>query len=152
MSLQNPLKPQTAMKDNASGEYFYPMTVPSQVLMPDGRRLDACLADMNGMELLWTNASPTSAFVPQTVNFDTTRYKAFCLSFCPNASWGGVRYHHFVCNTNESIRCTSVADNNIAIFRQISIKTNGMAFTEGYHNSNTVANDRMIPCAIYGIK
>ena len=48
MSLQNPLRPQTALKDIESGEHFYPMTCASQVLMEDGSRLNAYLENFDG--------------------------------------------------------------------------------------------------------
>ena len=152
MSLQNPLKPQTAMKDNASGEYFYPMTVPSQVLMPDGRRLDACLADMGGMELLWTNASPTSEFAPQTVSLNLSAYKFVVIIFKRSttsskyisyiAPIGYVHIANFIEGKPES--------------RNYTTSTNGIAFAEAYIWDSSTAmslnNGTLLPYKIFGIK
>ena len=78
MSLQNPLRANEAMYSTVKGDYFYPQTVSSQVIMEDGSRLNAYLGGMvipNGMELLWENPDPTAEFVEQTIELDLSEYK-----------------------------------------------------------------------------
>ena len=77
------LKPQSPIKDK-DGDYIYPLTTVDQVVMPDGRRLNAVLSDMdnddndavvdyivptpttddNGKFLKVVNGSPTWAAIP----------------------------------------------------------------------------------------
>ena len=79
MSLQNPLRANEAMYSTVKGDYFYPQTVASQVIMEDGSRLNAYLGGMvipNGMELLWENPDPNAEFAEQTLTInDLDKYK-----------------------------------------------------------------------------
>ncbi len=160
MSLQNPLKPQTAMLDIKSGEHFYPMTVPSQVLMEDGTRLDAYLKNMNGMDLLWTNASPTSAFAAQTVSLDLSSYKGVIIKYRVSISNALISSSYADVGDNLSLFCvTTTTDTSwyVAVTRrEANITTSGIVFGTGYNAGSGVAatsnTQHLIPLKIYGIK
>ena len=70
------LKPQSPIKDK-DGDYVYPLTTVDQVIMPDGRRLNAVLDDTagdsivpapttndNGKFLKVVNGSPSWVAIP----------------------------------------------------------------------------------------
>lgn len=114
------------------------------------------------MDLLWTNASPTSAFADQTLTLDLSSYDAVEVEFgyskdFPNDSQtiraaighsGASVYHANTNNSNGYL---------LIIARGFTVYENSIGFSAGtwkYSNekSHSTHNDYVIPTRIYGIK
>lgn len=106
------------------------------------------------MDLLWTNASPTSEFRPQTISLDLSNYKMVIIS------------HINYANTNEYEQSVVVKGTNISLMnssfvnlgRNVECNDNGLVFGEGYYyNSYNVRakspdHSGCIPYQIYGVR
>ena len=102
------------------------------------------------MELIWENASPSSAFPTQTVSMNTAPYQLF--------------YIECIRNTGSSIKAAEVIRKNQTVmmfsynvsfyYRPITPLTNGIKFSQGYkYSGSEVADDTVcIPVRVYGIK
>ena len=106
---------------------------------------------MSKWELLWENASPSSAFSAQTISLDLSQYK-----------WILVSLRHWVDNTARTIW---IVENNNTIHvctapshtfsanpaRNITANDTGVTFSAGYNTQNATEMGA-IPVTIYGIK
>lgn len=146
------------LKDEITGKYFYPLTVASQVDMGNGTKLDKFLENELSMDLLWTNANPTSAMTPQTINLDLSKYRAVKVFY--NISM-------YVSNTDAifdsgeiqvGTKTRIVATHGLLSYRSITVSTNSIDFGEGRYwasydaGSSSVSNNMCIPYKIYGVK
>lgn len=102
------------------------------------------------MELIWENASPSSAFPTQTVSMNTAPYELF--------------YIECIRNTGSAIKAAEVIRKNQTVmmfsynvsfyYRPITPLTNGVKFSQGYKYSGSEVTDdtACIPVRVYGIK
>ena len=107
------------------------------------------------MDLLWTNASPTSAFAAQTISLDLSDYKllAIRLILATGSSdpTGALKIIEVPYSSSRVARLHQ-EDGANHIFRKVtSISASGITFGEGVL-TNGQANNYAIPYQIYGIK
>ena len=116
------------------------------------------LFPVSKMDLLWENASPTSAFAAQTISLNLADYDAILVRY------NGSGYQNVVANTT---RCDLFfigggdgmliipTFTNIFGTRQLTVSTTGIVFSTGYHiagSTNSANNYAAVPMKIYGIK
>ena len=106
------------------------------------------------MDLLWTNASPTTAFTPQTVSLDLSDYRLIGIEF--NYYKGTVDFvvTCFMQKHGFKEMCIGSALGKPA-YRGATVTNSGVTFTEGNTgNGSTYStnNDVQIPYKIYGVK
>ena len=107
------------------------------------------------MTLVWTNASPTTAFVAQTIPINLNEYEAviiFARSF-PISSNTTTWYLYdsiILKNTRGGLFAASVTANNIGN-RLATVSNDGINFEGGYWAGNA-NNDYAVPYYIYGLK
>ena len=105
------------------------------------------------MDLLWTNASLTSAFAPQTTNLDLSEYSIIGVIFKyerPNSNRNSVLLIALVDGSETLFQMGSEADAN-NIRRLGTVSTTGIVWGSGGFSSTT-DNDYARPYKIYGIK
>lgn len=105
------------------------------------------------MDLLWTNASPTSSFSAQTVSLDLTGYRAVAIEYISHLT-GERLMEPLLLKTQYQLQC--VAGLKFAS-RIVTIADTGVTFGEGkystsYNGNDSTLNERIIPEKIYGIK
>lgn len=115
----------------------------------------ANLAEMIGtsglqIDLLWTNASPSSEFAPQTINLDLSSYKLVLV------------YFKRITSNNEffvtSISQVGFINGSVSVteygysFRYYEVTSNGIIFKNGGVSGDAVRSDINIPIRICGIK
>lgn len=114
------------------------MQTPNE-LMPDGLQMD----------LLWTNASPTSGFAPQTISLDLSKYKAVVISAI--ATTTNVNYYDNFLYINGSFKRLTVPDDALVFRVGVTASEIGVTFGHGYRNSSE-DDACCIPSYIYGVK
>lgn len=104
------------------------------------------------MDLLWTNASPTSSFSAQTVSLDLSDYNVFLLR-CRTATTQTNCFISVCVKGNNVLNGSypfiTQADN---VSRIVDIDNSGFVFGAGRAGTNTSVNGDIIPYQIYGIK
>ena len=104
------------------------------------------------MDLLWTNASPTSAFYSQTIPLDVSKYKYFLISV-KNSINSNVDTYMNVVLKNTHHRIIGADTLGIVVRVGIYATNSGISFSYGYGVNSEVANDNCaIPYQIYGVK
>lgn len=109
------------------------------------------------IELLWENASPTTAFAAQTISLDLNDYDEIRIDYRPfydktnlkseTCKIGGSAILDLVMSNMGYVNASTV----FVGFRGLSATTTSVTFNGGYNYSAT--DDRCcIPLAIYGIK
>ena len=105
-----------------------------------------------GMELLWTNASPTSGFVAQKVYVDLAKYDFIIIeakqattvdSFSYTLAKKGVQSKIMMIYDSRQIRTFTVHDTNVDF---------GAGNSGNYNEATTTNNNSAVPTRIYGIK
>lgn len=124
----------------------------------------AALANLGGVstKLLWTNASPSSAFANQTLTLDLSSYDAVEVEFgyskdYPNDS---VVVRSLIGHTGTAYMQANMSNSNgylLAISRSFIPYTDSIAIYPCYwkysnEKTNSTHNDYAIPTRIYGIK
>lgn len=124
----------------------------------------AALANLGGvsMKLLWTNASPSSAFANQTLTLDLSSYDAVEVEFgyskdYPNDS---VVVRAFIGHTGTAYMQANMSNSNgylLTLSRSVIPYTNSITIYPCYwkysnEKANSTHNDYAIPTRIYGIK
>lgn len=116
------------------------------------------------MDLLWTNASPTSQFTEQDISFINNNYKLIGMYYNrANASWVSTRdTYDFVIlgiGKNHTLQHFAGLNGSLAYhaYRDINIGTNSINFSNGYFRATysgdkQIDNQAIIPIEIYGIK
>lgn len=106
-----------------------------------------------GMELLWTNPSPTSSFASQTVSVDLSDY-AGVLIVCKQHKSVESYFNFLSLTVAESIRF--LCGSGKLSFRNATVSSAGVVFTDGSYvntyGTDAVNNDYVIPYKIYGIR
>ena len=108
------------------------------------------------MDLLWTNASPTSQFAAQTVSISNLQDYALIMirsKFSSGAYESIVGFY----KTATGSTCTIAGTNNVIGARDITINNNSISFKVGteratYNGGQSTNNNICIPVEIYGIK
>ena len=105
-------------------------------------------------DLLWENASPTSAFAAQTVSVDLTNYSFVLVGVKSKSDDNGKSYA--ILKKGDSSQLLLTATLKI-YWRVTNVQNNGIDFYDGTYlntyGSNTITdNNYMIPYRIYGIK
>ncbi|MEG1872934.1 MAG: hypothetical protein RR194_02710 [Ruthenibacterium sp.] len=117
---------------------------------------DAYLCRASGgvkIELLWENASPTSAFPAQTVAVSLQDYDFVDIEL--SADPKGKQYAVTRCDKNCSIwLCTAafVQGGAVGYSRCVYLKNEGAEFAYGQSTGGAPSDIYAIPIAIYGIK
>ena len=106
------------------------------------------------MDLLWTNASPTSAFASQTISLDLNNYKSVLILTKEHPVVNNISTHLIPINNKAYILHS---DSNTFQYRRIeTITTSYISFTSGYicngYGNATEDDNRAYPIEIYGIK
>lgn len=107
--------------------------------------------------VLWTNSSPTSSFVGQSISIDLANYNAV-LIVCRMSTSTAEFTSHIVFKDNDLLyesgkfnmmmRSTSATT---SAYRQVRVAVDGVTFEGGYSGTSS-GNGNMIPVRIYGIK
>lgn len=103
------------------------------------------------LQALWTNESPTSAFLPQTISLDLTGYKYVVIVFKQTTS--STFQDSIVATTfGYDFVAHSISSTGTALYKRgFTAKSTGIQFYTGRESSNE-DNNIMIPRFIYGIK
>ena len=106
------------------------------------------------MDLLWTNASPTSAFSPQTVNIDLSEYSMVYVTGSWTATDTNTWFGLLIKVGNSGIFS---AIGTSKIYRGFHVSTSGINFEKGQFatsggSSMTDNNLYAVPRQIYGVK
>ena len=107
------------------------------------------------MELLWENASPTSAFAAQTVNLDLSAFQMVAVAIADHLYFvpiGGTTRFSYIYNAN--------GEQSIFTYvRQVVVSETGVTFGNCYGSSiasgnlkTETSNGSSRPSKIYGIK
>ena len=147
MSLQNPLIANEAMYSTVKGDYFYPQTVASQVIMEDGSRLNAYLGGIvvpSGYELLWENPNPSVEFANQTLNIEKLNDCNLLYILFRRAN--NDSKYVFISILNDGFTFTISDYYGSNQYRDIKLNGNNIEFLTASDAS------KLIPCQIYGIK
>lgn len=163
-----------------TGAPVFPVTLAKAVTTSIGESVESVAVAVKGLEewrdtannvfmraeLLWENASPTSAFVAQTVSVDLTEYDAIVVHYFSTTALDFEKYEMYGKNTSNawfiSIPGWFASGAWHARFRMRGLNTtdNGVQFTAGYMKSiiwsssdklNT-DNTVNIPYRIYGVR
>ena len=110
------------------------------------------LKEIAKLDLLWTNASHTSAFDSQTIPLDVSKYKYFLISVKNNINSNEERYINVVLK-NVHNRIIGIDTLGIVVRVNTFVTENGIFFSSGYPiNSEVINNNYAIPYQIYGVK
>ena len=106
---------------------------------------------MSAWELLWTNASPTSAFAAQTVALDLSGYDAVLIDV--NCAYELPDFGTcFVCMVGRGgFMDVWASSQNNKYSREATVASTGVTFGQGYFGTGA-NNNCAIPYRIYGIK
>lgn len=169
--------PYKYLKDD--GELFYPITGPSSFREPvpiskggtgatNAADARAALGITGGSPvLLWTNASPASAFAEQTVQLDLSAYSFVMIEYMDGEYVSRVKTALFPVPTitpPTGYACynqiVGIAQSGSAVrlcYRDLTVSASGVAFHSGvwvddYGNENTVNDYYCKPWRIWGLK
>ena len=112
------------------------------------------------MDLLWTNASPNSSFLSQTISMDLSNYKHLIIEFKNSGSYTDNKLVYLLAmapiGLQSQINHLLKTDVNHWWLRKFTANINGITFDVGtilyLSSSSTTDNNIMIPYRIYGIK
>lgn len=135
-------------------------TTTEEGYVADARALKTLNDSKLSMELLWTNGSPTSSFVPQDINLDLSGYlyvEIYCKAttssstlYCKKTKVGNQAFFDAFTNQSDSYKSKLV-------FRLVITSKTNIAFsratTKEIDSTTAVENNSvLIPVYIYGIK
>lgn len=140
------------LRDPVSGERLFPATLSSMIYNEDGTRVD--MTKYLQMDLLWTNASPSSEFAAQMITLDLSNYDiVFIIGFMGNDIFCQLPLFVSV-GSNSRFEYT----NGVMRSRRVFTNNNYVQFEDSTTQSTfgsqvtTVVNTACIPYRIYGIK
>ena len=117
---------------------------------------------MSKWDLLWANASPTSAFAAQTVSLDLSGYSAVAIFFKRSTDAGYdqglLTFIALIGQTYIDQMMTASSSNVAFLMRQFSTSNSGITFAaaklsvQGSASSEADRTQYLIPLYIYGIK
>lgn len=109
----------------------------------------------DNMDLLWTNASPTSNFGAQTVSLDLSNYKFVYIAINDRASQPNNIDNALLMNVvGQRTKILDYYASSTTYSRIITVQKNGIKFEDEHSNSydGPIENQNLIPTYIYGIK
>ena len=112
------------------------MQTPNE-LLPDGLQMD----------LLWTNASPTSSFGQQTLNLDFTKYDFVLVQFKASATASGL-FHAFI--QKGTFIVNSSFDS--LVYRYLTLSDTSIVFENAISQGTGTTNHLCIPYKVFGVK
>lgn len=107
------------------------------------------LKEIATLDLLWTNASPTSEFKPQTISLDLRGYSLVIVKAKRNTN--NTVYYNNIFKIGDIGGRLVVPDDSMYFRIDVSVKESGVTFGSGYLNT-TIDNTKCIPYKIYGVK
>ena len=118
----------------------------------------SALKGLATLDLLWTNASPSSIFVNQTLSLDLSKYKAVIIQAIWQSSWiiDSISILQFMCNKNEHFILSGGLNTNG--MRKVYITENSIWFDDAYYftsfnsDNRKMINELLVPKRIYGVK
>lgn len=116
----------------------------------------SALKEVATLDLLWTNASPTSEFASQFISFQHINYKFLYFEFMQTVIEERFCFY-IIRNVNISATISTISYDNLKIFmRGMTISGNGAVFSSAYRSDTYGAyatdNTILIPYRIYGVK
>ena len=157
MSLLNPARALKPLRNKTLGP-FYPLTEPRQVIMEDGRRLNAVLDELRegglSMTLLWQNASPTSEFAAQLLPISLAQNEILAIEHALHSATSGYSGFSFVIVGGKSGLLQSIKSGGS--IRGVTATIAGVSFADGYYYNSSWAevklNAMCVPLRIYIIR
>ena len=116
-----------------------------------GKLLNDALTLKAQYTLLYTNASPGSAFAAQTLSLDLSTYDSALVEYYVNVATLGYLPSIRVAIGRENLMAITLADGS-RYTRNVSANNNGLAFGDAYLNGQTVSNASNVPLRIFGVK
>ena len=124
-------------------------------------RANLGLTGVETRTLLWTNASPTSAFAAQTISLDLSGYDA--VEIVSRFTTSNIGQTVEKCEVGSRVfvekfyNATSTSAHATIMHRQIDVSSDGVTFANAKtkvvdENTSTTNNSVLIPYKIYGIK
>lgn len=147
----------TFYSDKEKTNALYPITKTNAIYDNNNVNLEQRLNEVLKlqMDLLWTNASPTSEFAPQTISLDISAYKLLCIDF---RLWNTVeRFVSYIADIKLPNHSFGAFVQNFIVYREFDINSNNILFGAGSwkftQSSEWIASDNAcIPFRIYGVK
>lgn len=108
--------------------------------------------------LLWTNASPTSAFAAQTISLDLSRYDAVEIEVIASRTSGKMGVCRLFFGAPVSQGLIVLGDDATKHARDVTLYSDGITFQNGYYqymaSGSAKTNDggQAMPYKIYGIE
>lgn len=108
------------------------------------------------LDLLWTNASSTSAFTPQSISLDTSVYKMLAIS-AKGSTTSAQEITLFITYTPSTNQLSFIDYmSGCIVQRVVTVDNNAIIFSEGYtintYHSQERDDSRAIPTRIFGVK
>ena len=109
------------------------------------------------MDLLWTNASPSSSFAEQTISIDLSSYSAVVVETVHDED-GAPYGFNFICEKNRQTTLTTFSMRVTFRVRRrgCTVTDAGISFLDAYDSAswenNSKLNNVAVPFKIYGIK
>ena len=116
-----------------------------------GKLLNDALTLKAQYTLLYTNASPGSAFAAQTLSLDLSTYDSALVEYYVNVATMGYLPSIRVAIGRENLMAITLADGS-RYTRNVSANNNGLTFGDAYLNGQTVSNSSNVPLRIFGVK
>lgn len=137
--------------------YSFPITTIDQIITDEAtdERLPEYLDNLIGMDLLWTNASPTSSFASQIISMSLDYDEEIFIDFKLMKETTNYKTFKFKANgKNSHADLTALSSDNMWCgWREVNVSTTGVNFSVGYWRYFTQAvvqsDDYMIPLRIY---
>jgi len=116
-----------------------------------GKLLNDALTLKAQCTLLYTNASPGSAFAAQTLALDLSAYDSALVEYYVNVSTLGYLPSIRVAIGRENLMAMTIADGS-RYTRNVSVNAAGLTFGDAYLNGQSVSNASNVPLRIFGVK
>ena len=116
-----------------------------------GKLLNDALALKAQYTLLYTNASPGSAFAAQTLSLDLSKFDSALVEYYVNVSTLGYLPSIRVVIGRENLMAMTIADGS-RYTRSVSAAGAGLTFGDAYLNGQSVNNATSVPLRIFGVK
>lgn len=124
------------------------------------KQVDLSDAGLMRMELLWENASPTSAFASQTINLDLSEYDAVMVTsyVADSIKLREFAFSEITPDVNNGFLLSSVYGTSSKIYglyRILYVHTTGVLIGDAYTtnpSADSKSTSAQIPFQIYGIK
>lgn len=144
----------TLYKDKAKTDALYPRTKTSAISDDNNMTLSQIISELNNnlglkLDLLWENASPTSAFGQQTISLDFSHYELILIYF--NFSKNDHTKISALAKMLGTYSAIDKSGDNI-VGRTFEIRINNIIYFDPAMYGYNTNNDYLIPSEIYGVK